>query len=126
MTLLLGTIKKYKWWLIGAVVIIAGLWLYAGRKEKPGKEYKKETTELKQADEAVVKLIDALKQSMTQTDKLIELHEQTTQVLLSKISANNSLIKQDKLRTNEKINRVRQYDNADIQRYFAGLDTTAQ
>jgi hypothetical protein len=115
---ILSKVKKY-WW-IAVIIALAGLWLYAGRREK--NPYKKDQVELEQQNKSTEKLIDALKQSMTQTDRLIDLHENTTAEFMRIISANNAAIQTIKKQTNEQVDRVRSYDADDIKRFYSELE----
>jgi hypothetical protein len=107
---ILTWLKRY-WW-ISLVLLIAYLWLRTGRQER---------TPMKD-DKAIEVLQGALKESMSQTNRLIDLHEKNTAVWQSLITTNHARIDTDKKKTDEKINRVRQYSADDIKRYFSGLD----
>lgn len=110
-------LKKY-WW-VALVLLLAFLWLRASRNEKAPKA---EMRELEAKDKAITEIVDALKKSMATTDRLIDLHETNTAVWISLINTNHATIDADKKKTDEKINRVRQYSADDIKRYFSGLD----
>jgi Na+/phosphate symporter len=115
---ILSIIKKY--WPLAVAAGVIVLWLYAGRREK--NPHKQEQQELQGVIDVLKSQSDALRQSMTQTDRLIDLHENTTAEFMRIISANNAAIQTIKKQTNEQVDRVRSYDADDIKRFYSELE----